>query len=274
MAITTESKYQVCLCKVPIQSEHKANNLLDTLLTSPLAIVTDIMPLVAPGRMPVPTASIAPTLSTRLPTHAWQTTTNSTTDRPDTRMSAELAQVGLVVVCTIGGAWWLHKHRYNNGLLLGAGAAGAILLQIKSDERVSLTLVIAVGAAYATFHATYCKRITASLRYGEGFVALTIIMAGITAIFLLQIPVLATAWNNSDGASIAAFVITLHLLAMFLGSVGVKTTRRFFKSRESLGDALPVFQLRHDNVATTSRENEFLVQRPQFATSSRSRSAL
>jgi hypothetical protein len=179
----------------------------------------------------------------------------------------------LVAIISIAGASWFYKKRYDNGLLMGAGTAATILFQIQSDDTVSHALIIAVGLAYAAFHVTYCKRIITSFSYGEGYMAVTIIIAATTGVSLLQVPALATAWNKSSGVSNVGFFTLIHIITVFLSSVLVKCARQvsLTAAEEDIENDLPLYHANNRSSEMNSGDIERMGRRRQYAASSRSR---
>jgi hypothetical protein len=144
-------------------------------------------------------------------------------------------------------AYAFHKQGFNHGLLSGAAIADAFLLQIQKDQRTSTILLLTVAGTYMIFHVMFCYRVVQSLNCGEGYVAATVILTGVIAIPLVHIPALATKLHDNSGWASLAFLLGLHLIAVWLTSVGMRFLRRYLKARKDSRHELPLY--RQDQVS-------------------------
>lgn len=133
-------------------------------------------------------------------------------------------------------AFRLHESRIFGSLVIVA----AIFVQIQSDIRSSWILKATACLAYLILHAAYCARRIAALCYGEGYAALTIIVAGTMAILLSYVPALAVIIDKCSGMVTVGFLLAIHVATVFLTSAGIKVWRRFLRIHNNGEHQLPL----------------------------------
>ncbi|KAF1363619.1 hypothetical protein EJ07DRAFT_173502 [Lizonia empirigonia] len=163
---------------------------------------------------------------------------------------------------------FMYKSRYNNGLLLGAGATGSIFARVQSDPSAPAPLLIVVVLAYLLFHVTYCRAITRILRLGDGFAASASITAMVFLTGLSQVSGLSTVWTESTGLAGIWSFLPIHLMAFFASAVIVKMVRTYMRQGQDDDPLLPVSTRDVDDAVSISRLVEVPESRLRMVASS------
>lgn len=116
----------------------------------------------------------------------------------------------------------LYQHKNDTGLIASAGASGGIFALIRTDRTTSQLLLISVGLSYIAFHMAYCSIVARSLAQGDGFMAVTIVVALTILAIVCQSPSLTHLWLENNEVSSLWAIFPLHMGTVFFSAVIVR----------------------------------------------------
>ncbi|KAF3045896.1 hypothetical protein E8E12_005411 [Didymella heteroderae] len=117
----------------------------------------------------------------------------------------------------------LYRDGNDTGLMAGAGAAGGVFTLVQTDSTTTMPLLISLVLVYLSFHVVYCKVVCRQIAHGEGFVAVTIIIALSLLVVLARSPILI---ERSGMSSLWTF-FPLQMLSMHFCSLALRGLKAY-----------------------------------------------
>lgn len=136
----------------------------------------------------------------------------------------------------------LYRSRNDSTICLSTGAVGYVFIMIRADTGTSQPLLIATGLTYLAFHATYCKCVATNLSRGDGFLAITVVIATVLLAISAQFLSLTHLLVESSGFVGIWPFFPLHLITVFFASLMIRRTHDYIQSARGPEYILPLFE--------------------------------